>query len=334
MDIVLDRKELIKYPFLKESQQLARQHVESLEAFLSSGPGGIALERAKDRVIAAFTHKREFPEGNTQNLKPELEIASYALARVLVSCSGNRSLVNQLARYEAERTSFYLETEDPEVQRFVAWSIGIDIKATSMPVTNYVELVPHMRDPRWRLVNRDLQRGMVHLGPGEIDELIRERIRVVLVDQMPLRVPAAICERLEPITEEISAAYQQQILEQFGEVQEEAFPPCISALIQAIATGTNISHMGRFAVTSFLHTVGMSGTGIVEMFAQAPDFDLEKTMYQVDHISGGGGTEYTPPSCPTMRTFGLCVNPNKDCERVNHPLRYYRLRKTRTRRPG
>jgi len=43
MDIVLDRKELTKYPFLKESQQLASQHVESLEAFLASSAGNVAL---------------------------------------------------------------------------------------------------------------------------------------------------------------------------------------------------------------------------------------------------------------------------------------------------
>ena len=290
MDIVLDRKELIKYPFLKESQQLARQHVESLEAFLSSGPGGIALERAKDRVIAAFTHKREFPEGNTQNLKPELEIASYALARVLVSCSGNRSLIDRL---RATRRNAHPSTWRPRTQSYSGSSPGASVSISKRPPCRSPITSSWCRTCVIRAGGSSTgsAAGMVHLGPGEIDELIRERIRVVLVDQMPLRVPAAICERLEPITEEISAAYQQQILEQFGEVQEEAFPPCISALIQAIATGTNISHMGRFAVTSFLHTIGMSGTGIVEMFAQAPDFDLEKTMYQVDHISGGGGTE-------------------------------------------
>lgn len=330
----IDRKELIKYPFLKESQQLARRHVESLDEFLSSGPGSAALERARDRVIAALAPKRDFLDENTPGLKPEFEIASYALARVLVSCSGNRSFIDRLARYEAERASFFLETEDPEIRQFVAWSIGISTGIVAMPVTDYVELVSRMRDPRWRLVNRVLQRGTVHLEPGEIDELIRERIRVILLDQMPLRVPAGICERLEPFTREISATYQQQVLEQFGEIQEEAFPPCINALIHAITTGADLTHMGRFAVTSFLHTIGMNITEIAEIFAQAPDFDLEKTMYQVEHISGGGGTEYTPPSCPTMRTFGLCVNRDKDCERINHPLGYYRLRKTAKKKQG
>ena len=328
MDVVLDHKELTKYPFLKESQQLARRHVESLEEFLASGSGAMALERAKDRIIAALNSKRSFQDETTQNLKPELEIASYALARVLVSCIGDRSLIDRLARYEAERASFFLENDDPLIRQFVAWSIGINTEATTLPVTEYVELVSRMRDRRWRLVNRDVRQGAVRLEPGDIDELIRERIRFILVDQLPLRIPPAICERLRPIANEITALQQQQILEQFGDIEEEAFPPCISALIQAIGAGTNLTHMGRFAITSFLHTIGMNTTGIAEIFSRAPDFDLDMTMYQVEHISGRGGTEYTPPSCITMRTFGLCVNRDKECERVSHPLSYYRLKKS------
>ncbi|MDD4566629.1 DNA primase large subunit [Methanoculleus chikugoensis] len=327
MDIVLDRKELIKYPFLKESQQLARRHVESLEEFLGSSPGAAALERAKERVVAAVTFKKEFGDEDTRNLKPELEIASYALARMLVSCVGDRSLIDRLARYEAERASFFLAAEEPEIRRFVAKSVGIDTRAVSMPVTRYVELVPHLRDKRWRLVNRDVRQGGVNLEPGEIDELIRERIRAIIADQLPLRVPGGICERLAPVTGEIAALQQQQALEQFGEVREEAFPPCIGALIQAITAGTNLTHMGRFAITAFLHTIGMNVAQIADVFARAPDFDPDMTMYQVEHISGRGGTEYTPPSCATMRTFGLCANRDKDCERVNHPLSYYRLKK-------
>jgi DNA primase large subunit len=50
-------------------------------------------------------------------------------------------------------------------------------------------------------------------------------------------------------------------------------------------------------------------------------------MYQVEHISGGGGTEYTPPSCMTMKTYGLCVNRDFYCKNVSHPLSYYRSRK-------
>jgi DNA primase large subunit len=113
----------------------------------------------------------------------------------------------------------------------------------------------------------------------------------------------------------------------FGEVEEGAFPPCLQALVRAITAGTNLPHAGRFAIVAFLHNIGMKPVQIMEIFARAPDFDPEKTRYQVEHICGRGGTEYTAPSCATLRTTGFCVNRDGICERVNHPLSYYRIRK-------
>jgi DNA primase large subunit len=101
----------------------------------------------------------------------------------------------------------------------------------------------------------------------------------------------------------------------------------MKAIIHAVTEGTNIPHTARFSLTAFMHIIGMDIHQIVEVYTRAPDFDVEKTMYQVEHISGGGGTEYTPPSCMTMKTYGLCVNRDFYCKNVSHPLSYYRSRK-------
>jgi DNA primase large subunit len=87
--------------------------------------------------------------------------------------------------------------------------------------------------------------------------------------------------------------------------------------------------MGRFTVTAFLHNIGMENTRIVEMYGHVPDFDLSKTMYQVDHISGqgGSGTEYTSPLCSTMKTHSLCAHPDSLCSKITHPLSYYKQKK-------
>jgi DNA primase large subunit len=117
------------------------------------------------------------------------------------------------------------------------------------------------------------------------------------------------------------------MVENFGAVEESAFPPCIHGLITAVTSGANLTHPGRFSLTAFLHTIGMDKERIGELFARAPDFDPEKTMSQVGHITGSGGTEYTAPACAAMRTTGLCVRPDKFCELINHPLSYYRKKK-------
>ena len=144
-------------------------------------------------------------------------------------------------------------------------------------------------------------RGFVTVNKNERYELLRERIRVLLRRDLPHRVPKEICERLAPRAAEIKKAYQEQMLRQFGKVEESAFPPCMQALITALAAGTNLTHAGRFSLTAFLHNIGMDTTGIAELYARSPDFDIEKTMYQVEHITGRGGSGPSTRPRPARR---------------------------------
>ena len=73
------------------------------------------------------------------------------------------------------------------------------------------------------------------------------------------------------------------------------------------------------------------------MFSESPDFDEDIAGYQIKHITGElNGTEgYSPPECKTMKTNGLCHNPDTLCQQewMNHPLTYYRV-KSRDRTKG
>ncbi|HUW85696.1 MAG TPA: DNA primase large subunit PriL, partial [Methanoregula sp.] len=176
---------------------------------------------------------------------------------------------------------------------------------------------------------RRIQQGFVEIKKEERYELLRERIRVFLRRDLPYKIPKSLCEQLAPVAEPVKKVYQEQMLQQFGAIDEAAFPPCMKALVLALTSGTNLTHAGRFALTTFIHTVGMDVTSIARLFARSPDFDAEKTMYQVEHITGrgGSGTEYHPPACAAMKTTGLCVHPDGLCEKVSHPLSYYKVRK-------
>ena len=120
---------------------------------------------------------------------------------------------------------------------FIATSLGIDIGADEVPLVPYVELSAGMREERWRLVNRDIEHGMVKVKKNETDEILRECIRVTISRNLPLPVPSGICEVLAPVVKEISAAEQQHLLEQFGSVEEQCFPPCMQALITCTFRG-------------------------------------------------------------------------------------------------
>ena len=325
MRVQLDRRDLAKYPFLKEAQDWVAGRTGTLEQFLSTTYGKIAARNGARRVIGAITG--ESAADAPGQPEPERDVFSYALARILVSCTKDRALIDRLTRFEAGRAWGFLQVEDEAKRAYVAGSIGIDPEARELPVIEYVELVPQLREDWWRLVNRKISKGRVKIDEDDLEELIRERIRHLLQRQLPLPVPGQACETLLPLVADITASYQATILRDFGEVEEGAFPPCLQALVSAITAGTNLPHAGRFAITAFLHNIGMNPVQIVEIFARAPDFDPEKTRYQVEHICGRGGTEYTAPSCATLRTTGFCVKKDSTCERVNHPLSYYRIKK-------
>ncbi len=323
MPVELDKKDLAKYPFLKEAQQLVGESGYSIDSLIEKR--SFILKKGAERVEKAVKFDYIFDDIRLD--MAEWEILSYAFARILISCLNERALTDRLCRYEAERAGYFLQTETPEKRSYVASVVGIDPGADSIPVAGYIELCPSLHDVKWRLINRQTDFGKVRIEKDEYDELIKERIRSMLEDQLPLKVGESICAMLSPLKDEISAGYQEMLMEQFGEVDEDSFPPCMKAIISAVTDGTNIPHTARFSLTAFMHVIGMDIHQIVEVYTRAPDFDVEKTMYQVEHISGRGGTEYTPPTCATLKTYGLCVNRDQYCKNVSHPLSYYRQKK-------
>jgi len=331
--VTFDRKDLARYPFLKQSQDYIGTIFGSLDAFLESSSGEAALSEAVLNIKRALNFKGK----NTPVLPPVpsdmestiISIASYPVGRILVSCTNSRPLIDRLVRYQAWTFFSYLEDEDPEMKKYIRRSIGLPETGNEITLVDYIPVASRMTDNSWRLVNRVVLKGHVIVHPDEYDEIIRERLRYVMISNLPLKIPGSVCEKVRPLVEKILALWQKLALEEFGKVEESAFPPCICAILAAIAGQGHLTHMARFAITAFLHNIGMENTRIVELYGNVPNFDLKKTLYQVEHISGRGGTsvEYISPQCSTMRTHGLCVHPEILCSKISHPLSYYKLKK-------
>ena len=348
MDYEPSGKELAHFPFLKKANERIRT-LPPVEQLLDEGRGAAIRRLAEERITQSLSPAKKI--NPYLDNSPEDEIAGYVLSRIIASCIGDRQLLDRLTRYEADRAYTFLGTqtgplndgwnenvrfegEFSPISIYLAREFGIDITSDYIPMQDYVEISAPLHEPRFKLVNRAVSGGSVEIRPEERYELLRERIRVILRHDLPYRqIPKSLCEKVAPVSEQIKKQFQERMLENFGAVEEEAFPPCIKGLIAAVTAGANLTHPGRFSLTAFLHTIGMDKDQIAELFARAPDFDPEKTMYQVGHITGSGGTEYTAPACAAMRTTGLCVRPDGLCETINHPLSYYRKKK-RQNKPG
>ncbi|MGC8849679.1 MAG: DNA primase regulatory subunit PriL, partial [Candidatus Bathyarchaeia archaeon] len=183
----------------------------------------------------------------------------------------------------------------------------------------------------WRLANRRVEGGRVILTKDECARLLQEEIRRRIEEKINRGVQVQFRDGIKPILDEVErlceALSSEPIYVAGGEISLAAFPPCIKALYDDLASGRNISHIGRFTLTSFLVNIGVPLDEVLKLFKGSSDFDPEKTRYQVEHISGfrGAGRKYKPPKCSTLKTHGLCPDPPGGvCDNIRHPIFYYR----------
>ncbi len=257
-----------------------------------------------------------------------LRIATMAKISVLTHiCS--RAIASSLddwvrMRYAVNEASYYAEvlSRDSDVAvKFVALDLGVKLRGWSVHVASYVKASSRIRSDEWRLVNRRLRDGYVDTSRREVERIIEELLRARLFEKVPsTALIDALSEKINEVKRKASREAKKFELD-LGDVDVSCFPPCMKEILSELQRGMNVPHTARFAITSFLLNIGMSVDDIIELFKTAPDFDEEKTRYQVEHIAGerGKGVEYTSPACDTMRTYQNCV---ANCN-VSHPLRYY-----------
>jgi DNA primase large subunit len=343
----VDPSLLARYPFLPEARSLIEEEGPTLGRLMEGHAYDRARSRGRERVIAALEREPGPEPTASSEAEALVEILGYVVARLLVSCIDDSLLTNRFALVEAERLQANLE-EAPDARfRTVCEALGLPLEAADrerdedwrVPFAAYLTASRRLSALEWKLVNRTMDEGEVLLARGDVARLAQEALRLQLVDELPLSIPSDVREALESMLDPLEArlaevrAGREQV--ELDKVEPDAFPPCMNALIASIHAGENVSHEGRFAIVAFLNQVGMDEDTIInELFPHVPDFAMDVTEYQVDHItSGGDGEGYTPPGCSSMQTYGICPMMGKaeedwddwcDHEKMNHPLTYYR----------
>jgi len=332
----MDVRTLARYPFFKESGQLIRDKGISLEDLV----GDIALERArlmgKRRVLAAL-EKGEVPEAPfASEQEALLELLSYPVARMLVASVQDPYLTRRYALSEAVAANSRLQREEVAFIEGVAKELEVDLRrengSARMYFADFLRYTNQMRSKTWKLINQIVDGGYVVLTKEKairilqnaIQRKIEKELEEMAVNDLILK---GFHDQLRDIREIVAEKKAKFKAEDLGKVRITRFPPCMYQLLAMVQAGENVPHTGRFAIVSFLHNLGMSNEEIFNVFATVPDFDERKTGYQIEHITGKiSSTEYTPPECATMKSYGLCPGPDETCLRIRHPLSYYRLK--------
>lgn len=318
------------YPFTEDAAGVVREAGYSLESLLTKTSFKSIRGRAMRRVAGAL--QGAIPESSPQSQAESLsELLSYPLARVMVSCLGDEILLRRYALAEA-KLAFRRMQEEKDSLPALAEDLGLHPQGPGpyrIHFSEYIRAAHGMKSPKWKLTNRDLSQGYLTVTEEELKRLMEEAARVRVLKGLPLPVDEKICasleEYLQPLREQLEALKARERVD-LGAVEEGAFPPCIKRMLSDVARGVNLAHSARFALVSFLLQINMTVDEVTSLFNTSPDFDQEKTRYQVEHIAGASGTRYKPPACATMATYGNCPGEDELCRRVRHPLSYYRRR--------
>ena len=330
---------MAKYPFLPQ----ARQHVAKSELeFRAIVELPSIRNRAKERVSASFSLASRLSNKRLNDL--EIEVASFPLAIMYVAGTGDPTLAERFALFEAQQINRYLkeETRDAlilEIANAFKWSFKPSKDKTHTVFIHFVKYLENAsrgrlsHDPKWKLVNRMVDDGWVQVTPFQLARLLQEEVKKRIEDSTKQEL-GEVPQDIQKDIEELKTAFlkMKPHLEEFDQVVAKAseYPPCITALLKRATTGQHLSHTERFGLVTYMLHQGISVDSVVNLFSNVADFKEAKTRYQVENLAGvsGGRTHpYITQNCSTLQTHGVCPKPNDAiCKSIRNPLTYH-LRK-------
>jgi DNA primase large subunit len=332
-----DLVRLASYPFLPEVRDAVRELGPDLGQVLASPLYAGVRTRAVQRLEGALGNGIDAVP-ITDDRGALLELLSVPLARMMVARLAERPLTQRYAAAEAFRVHGALSRDpDPEALDRAASALDlpftVDDEGLRMHVADYLRAAPS--ESSWKLVLRTVDRGQVRIGRKDAVRLVQEALARRIVEEldaeagkpMPEDVQAALEPLLDRLEPKLEAARESWTSGDFGPVQPELFPPCIKEIFASLTRKENVPHHGRFALATFLNTIGWGSEQILDYLSSTPNFDREKSRYQIEHVTGQKGVDaYTPPGCATMQTNGVCPLDKRDsvCFTIKHPLSYYR----------
>jgi len=327
--------DLAKYPFIKEAVDYIKNLGVKIDELASTDFAEV-VKRAEERIKEALINAKISKDW----LSNDIEILSFPAAIFLVSGIKDEKIKRRYALSEAKRAYEFLINEENEKILYIAketfeWkadfaNINFNNRFFTFKVhfSNYLRNAVKIKDAKWKLTNRILEEGYVYITKEEAARLLEEEIQKKILDKIEnskveIKNFEEQIKRITGYSSKLSFAPSMDLPKT---TVFSAFPPCIKKIYESVTSGGHASHMERFTLTAFLLNAGLKPEEITQIFKGVSDFDEEKTRYQIEHIAGarGSGIKYTPPKCSTLKTYGICINQDELCNKIRHPLTYYK----------
>jgi len=361
----MDLRTFSGLPFLNMSREWVRKLGLSISDMLSEENREVQL-RAVKRVEDALEGNCTPPTyGGSDEYR--VELLSYPLSRYMVGVLGDPNLIKWYSHSEAVRAGEFLSDADDELLLLVGCEVGLSAEPISaerrrigsiprvqkgirpggagasrteysVRFTDYLPIKRHISGPEWDLINMRLKGGRIVLNRHQYIRALLEAVRAEVETGLHGRsesIKGSLLEEdLKSIRSRVERRKKRYEAKDLGRISVTRLPPCMRQILGMSQAGENLPHHARFALVAFLNGIGMSNEAIFNVFTQSPDFKEDMVRYQVDHITGATSMmNYSAPGCDTMKSGGICFNPDQLCgkEWMNHPLKYYRIKGSRKR---
>ena len=224
--------------------------------------------------------------------------------------------------------------------------------------TDFLKLASNLRDDDRRLINNPLKGGYVFITPHTLTRLLQEYVRnkfltkrnETITNLERFKQEAFKFEKFKELYDNIDnnwnlkkEEYEFPVEVVFKEGSDTSFlfPPCMGNILSKAQEGQNLPHTERLVILFYLHAIEYPIDMIIQIFSSLPDFNEEKTRYQVEFAKKKG---YIPHSCLTLKSLDLCMAKQKkdklclegyysiqkgEERNISHPLSYIRIKQYR-----
>jgi DNA primase large subunit len=332
----LGTDEIVKYPFLDEAGKYLSDKGFSLEQFGSDPDLKKIVENAFERIITASDGRIFKSDLASNNSALPMEIFSFLIAVILLKLSGMNTLIRRFSLAEARRAEKFLEKDlinqkDVKksklslqiLQELFSVTVQKNDEHFTIPIADYLKHAINFHEREWKLINRKVVSGKVHLTSHETVRLVRKELDRHIFNKISLSSSPEMIQGFEPYVQKLRTLAKKF---EVKTVESTEFPPCIKHAIEVLEKGENLSHSGRFLLATFLLNKGQTIEQIAPLFKNAPDYNPKVTLYQLKQLSGiSGTTKYKCPSCEKVKIQNLCF-PVSACDTIINPLQFGRKR--------
>ena len=330
---------LAKYPFLEQSKNYVAENNLSVNEILNDPLYDRARTIGIERLDNAFKKRNVGSRSVVSDSDYIMELLSYPIARMIAVCIDDIYFKRRYALSEARNCYENLLKENTnfvvDISKEFNLKLDYDEETEKIKIffVDYLNYAP-TRYKEWKMINRDMMEGYIFVTRKDLARIIQEALRARINKELDDRkcskgIYETFKEDIIRIQNKVKLHREKIEAAPVGKLDISKLPPCMKDILAAIQSGENVPHMGRFALVSFLSSLKLSTNDILKLFSRAPDFEEEKSRYQIEHIAGDiSSTKYKPPACEKMRTYGLCPTDKMDrlCKRKRHPLSYYKAK--------